>query len=455
MFLALAYKRETEAGNEDRMTSAAGRDGETFRGGALIPVLFFITPLFTAAAPRLAPFFLPIVATVLIIVALRRGLPWRELLQPNAAMAALVAVALYAGLSAIWAEDPDGALSKASLLIAATLVVFAASAAIPTLDKTQVRRASLAFVAGALCAAGFVMTELLTDGALTRFAMNTIPAFRPDRAKHVAIRHGLVTRINVSEFNQHVAMLALQFWPGLLALRVLAPPRRNLLTVLFFLALAVPIAISEHDSSQVGLIASLIIFPLTLVRPRTVIRGLALAWCLGFVLVIPLDFLAFKAGLHQADWLPKSARARIIIWEYTAERVLENPFLGIGADSTPAVKAKAVTAPEKPEGFVFRRTTGQHAHNLFLQSWYELGLFGTILVAIAGAAAGLRLLLLPLEAQAYGAAAFTLFAVIAAFAWGMWQVWLVCAIGLLPLYLLMPAALLSGSGGRDDAPASR
>ena len=113
--------------------------------------------------------------------------------------------------------------------------------------------------------------------------------------------------------------------------------------------------------------------------------------------MIPLDFLAFKAELHQADWLPKSARARIIIWEYTAERVLENPVLGIGANSTPAVKAKAVAAPEKPEGFVFRRTTGQHAHNLFLQSWYELGLFGTILVAIAGAAAALRLLLLPLR----------------------------------------------------------
>ena len=63
-------------------------------------------------------------------------------------------------------------------------------------------------------------------------------------------------------------------------------------------------------SSQVGLIASLIIFPLTLFPPRAVIRGLALAWCLGFVFVIPLDFLAFKAGLHQAEWLPKSARAR-------------------------------------------------------------------------------------------------------------------------------------------------
>ena len=145
MFLALAYKHETQVGNEGRMSSAAGRNGETFRGGALIPVLFFITPLFTAAAPRLAPFFLPIVAFVLIVAALRRGLPWRELLRPNAAMAALIAVALYAGLSAIWAEDPDGALSKAAFLIAATLVVFAASVAIATLDRDQVRRASLAF----------------------------------------------------------------------------------------------------------------------------------------------------------------------------------------------------------------------------------------------------------------------------------------------------------------------
>jgi len=42
--------------------------------------------------------------------------------------------------------------------------VFAASAAIPTLDADQVRRASQAFVAGAFCAAGFVAIELLSDG---------------------------------------------------------------------------------------------------------------------------------------------------------------------------------------------------------------------------------------------------------------------------------------------------
>ena len=436
-------------------SSAAGGNGRPFRGGPLIPILFFISPLFTAASPRLAPFLLPIVAVVLMIAALRRGLPWRDLLKPNAALVALVAVAAYAGLSAIWAADPEAALSKCALLLATTLVVFAASVAIPTLDADQVRRASQAFVAGALCAAGFVAIELLTDGAITRATMNTFPSFRPERAKHVTIHHDRVTKINLSQFNQDIAILALLLWPGLLALRALPSPRRKLLNVLFFLALAVPIAISEHDSSQVGLVASLLVLLLAWVSPRAVVRGLAIAWCLGFVLVIPLDFLAFKADLHQAKWLPMSARARIIIWEYTAERVLEKPWLGIGADSTPATMVKPKNPSERPKGFVIRRTTGQHAHNLFLQSWYELGVFGVILAAIAGAAVALRILLLPAAAQAYGAASFTMVAVIAAFAWGMWQIWLICAVGLLPLYLLMPAALLRQPADGETMPASR
>src|SRR4029079_3691260 len=136
---------------------------------------------------------------------------------------------------------------------------------------------------------------------------------------------------NLSEFNQHVGMLSFLLWPGLLALRGIATGRpRILLTILFFLAASFPIVISEHDSSQIGLGAALIVFALALKWPGQVVRGLALAWCLRFVLVLPLDFLVFKAGLHQADWLPTSARARIIIWEYTAEQVLKRPLLGIG-----------------------------------------------------------------------------------------------------------------------------
>jgi hypothetical protein len=155
-----------------------------------------------------------------------------------------------------------------------------------------------------------------------------------------------------------------------------------------------------------------------------------------FVLVIPADFLAYRTGLHFVSWLPESARARVILWEYTAERALTHPWLGIGMGSTPVLRDedKAKAPAEQPEGFVFHRTTGQHAHDLFLQTWYELGAVGGHLLALAGAAVVMLLPLLPLAAQPFAAATFAAFAAVAAFAWGMWQSWFMCAVGLVLLY---------------------
>jgi len=420
--------------------SADDHDRASFPAGVFIPVVFFLGPVFTAIMPHLTPLFLLIIGFALIVAGLRRGLGWREFFAPNAAMVALAAVAAYAALSASWAAEPYDALLKPALLLGATFAVFAAARSISSLEPKRLRQASIAFIAGALCAALLVAIEFLTKGALTRAAMNFIPEFQPGSLKQVKVVDGRVIRLNMSELNQSVAILAFLLWPGLLALSALQGSRRMLFSLLFFLAVAVPIALSEHASSQVALIASTLILPLAWVRPRTVIRLLAMAWCLGFVLVIPLDHLAYKADLHRAEWLPQSAQARIIIWDYTAERVVERPWLGIGADSTKGTKADNPKPREWPKGFVSPRTTGHHAHNLFLQTLYELGVVGAILVAMAGAAVILRLALLPEQARPYAVAAFTIFAVIAGLAWGMWQAWLICAVGLLVLYLLLPAA---------------
>ena len=428
-------------------SSAAGRQRLSTSRAPFVTTLFFLTPFFTAVAPRLAPFMLPLLAAALIGMALRRGMDWRELIEPSHALIALVAFALYALLSAIWAANPGGAAVKSLLFLVATLVVFASTTAFAKLEAHEAERAARWFLAGSLCGAVFVLIELLTQGALTRFAMNWVPAFRPDRAKHVAISQGLVKRINVSEFNQHVAMLAFQLWAGLLALTAIESGRRRVILILLYAGtLAVPIAISEHESSQVAIVAGLAVLLLAWRWPRQIIAGVAVCWVLGFVLVLPLDFLALNtAELHQAKWLPKSARARVIIWEYTAEQVLERPLTGIGADSTAKVKERRLTPEEQPEGFVFRRTTGQHAHNIFLQTWYELGLVGAVLLAGAGAAVASRISRLPRLAQPFGAAAFMTFATIAAFAWGIWQVWLICAVALLPLYLVLAAATARAS----------
>ena len=81
----------------------------------------------------------------------RRASPWPSLARAVAAErrdGGTHRGRAYAGLSAIWADDTDGVPVKGSASRPSRCVVFAASSA--ARSKAQVRRASLAFVAGAL-----------------------------------------------------------------------------------------------------------------------------------------------------------------------------------------------------------------------------------------------------------------------------------------------------------------
>ncbi|MGH6864724.1 MAG: O-antigen ligase family protein [Methyloceanibacter sp.] len=423
---------------------AAGfENGRSEPSSKLFPAAFLFAPLVTVAAPRLTPLLLLLVALALFIAAYRRRHGLRELLAPSLALGACLAFGVYVFINATWSLDQDLAYAKAGVLLGTVLIGFAGTAAAATVDDRQIRRASIAFVVGVSLGAIYLLIELSTKGTLTSWAMNTVDLLRPDSAKHASIVAGEVVRLSRSEFNQNVTVLTLAFWPGLLVLSALPNvPRRGLLVAAFFVLFTLPIAISEHDSSQIGIFLSVLALLLAWRWRRAVVKALAVLWCAAFVLVIPADLLAYREQLHLANWLPNSARARIIIWQYTAERALENPVLGIGVDSTATLRdQEKKIAKEKPKGFVFKRATGQHAHNIFLQTWFELGFVGAVLLALAGVAVALRIVLLPLGAQPYGVATFTAFAVVATFAWGMWQTWFICAIGLTPLYLRVAAAL--------------
>lgn len=414
----------------------------------ILPALFFLSPFVTSVVPRLTWLFIALIAIVLCVRALRQGIAWRELIPLDAVSIAAILVAVYVSLNAIWAADRSGGFEKAALLWGLILLTIAAGTAIATLDERQLRLAALGLAAGAALGAVYLLIEMLTDAAITRAAMNSISVLKPDNAKHVSLSHGYVRKISLSELNQNATIVILSLWPALFVLALVANfPRRVVLLSAFFLVTALAILLSEHQSSQIALILSVAVFPFAWRWPKAAIRALAGVWCLGFALVLPLDFAAYKADLHMARWLPDSARARVILWEYTAERTLEHPWLGIGVDSTHALRKSG--ALDKPKGFVFPRSSGEHAHNLFLQTWYELGLVGAILLALAGAALVLRMLRLPKEIQPFAAASFAAFLGIAGFAWSMWQTWFMCAIALLILYVCVVArAPRAGTSGR-------
>jgi O-antigen ligase len=408
---------------------------------ALLRSAFFVGPIAMSAIPILTPILFAGFSVALIGAARRRGAPWRYLLSPTPSMAACLALAIYVFLNASWSADPTTGFRKAAVFASLVLMSFAAAHAATLLDRQTYCRIGLFFAAGVLAGALFVLAELLTHGITTSFAMNWIPILFPHSPNNIHVALGQTVSVNLDQLNRNVGIVILNLWPGLLALQSLKGPVRTTAISVLFLTIGAVVSLSSHAASQVALLGSTSVVIVMWYWPRYVVRALTIAWCLSFVLVIPASLLAYHSGLHMETWLPDTARQRIIIWQYTAEQGLKHPWVGVGVDSTPVLNQQQSAAGiDQPEGFLFPRSLGSHAHNIYLQSWFELGAIGALLFAVAGAAVISLITLLRAPVQPFAAGTFAAFAIVAAFSWSMWQVWFMCASALLPFYLRVFAA---------------
>ena len=164
--------------------------------------------------------------------------------------------------------------------------------------------------------------------------MNAFPTSGPTSSSISSFPAWLCQKISLSELNQNVTIVALSLWPALSVLALVArsaAPRCSFRVSSLSLPRLRSCCPSTNPRRSRWSYRSAA-FLLAWKWRTAVIRALAGLWCLAFVLVLPVDFAAYNAGWHMAPWLPNSARARIILWEYTAERVLEHPWLGIGVE---------------------------------------------------------------------------------------------------------------------------
>ena len=171
--------------------------------------------------------------------------------------------------------------------------------------------------------------------------------------------------------------------------------------------------------------------------------AVASAWTVAVLFALPLALFLFRAEVHKAPWLFDSARDRIAIWGFTAERAIEHPILGIGTRSTRVlVNREKKNKPEATEPSQYVPPVvvlgalnapprfGHHAHNNFLQIWLELGAVGAALVLAVGL--GLLQLIrhMRCDIRPYAFGAFTSACIIASFGFGLWQAWLLCGYAL-------------------------
>jgi O-antigen ligase len=415
------------------------------------PTLAIATTFSAVAAPKVVAWLLPLLGG-LVPLAFPKD---RKLLAPHLGTNAIVVTcglfAIDALLSTVWSTDKRATFTAGALFGLYFFCAWLAQAGVELETDAIVEALSKAIVVAVFAGAGFLIIELLTHSFIERELFTYAPVVRPSSPEHVGMLNGRVAFLAPDELNGGVAVLNVLLWPALLVLAAQGGAGRAKLAAMGLVALvAIATFLSEHETSKIAIVCAGLVFLLHYLKPDLA-RGLVVAgWLAATLLVLPAVHAAYWANLHTAEWLSVNGRARIIIWAATAERLREAPVLGVGAGSTKRL-TQLHGAEERP-GFVVPWQTGAHAHNIYLQTWYELGLLGAALLAAIGWSVLCWILRLPTLPQGYVLSAFVSAAAIGASSWGMWQPWFMASCFYASVLAALAARRARDACGSQGAP---
>ena len=325
----------------------------------------------------------------------------------------LAALLVYALASTLWAAHPGAGIGKVLLLGAVAAASIATARLIAGADRASILCASEGLWLGLLVGVVYFLAEGLTGQAVKIWIINALKVspelLQPARSYHWA-KGGKLVGIDVASFTRSTTPISLMIWPAFMAAlgAIKSPWNRRIAALLFVLALAA-VFFSPQESSKVAIVVGTAAFGLAWLSRAWAHRIVAGVWVLACLAVVPAVMWAHALDLDNAPWLNKSAQHRIIIWNFTAEEVLKAPVFGIGAYMTyvmgPEMTAESTTPPDPTDRW--QRKFSRHAHNAYLQTWFELGAVGALLLMWAGLSILGRISRLPSSVVPFGLGAFS------------------------------------------------
>jgi hypothetical protein len=215
-----------------------------------------------------------------------------------------------------------------------------------------------------------------------------------------------------------IAPVPLFIWAALLSIRgTLLPRAAKRWAAGTFLFAAFTVAVSPNETAKLALIAGTIAFVFANLSRTWSARILRAGWVLACLAIVPFSLALYRANLHNAPFVQPTAQHRIIIWNRTAEETMKSPILGAGM-----AYWNFDTSKKLNEGESFRRYS-RDAHSVFLQTWFELGIVGAVLLSLFGLAVIQRMQRLSAAIIPYAHATFVSGAVTLAASWGLWRPW--------------------------------
>ncbi len=217
----------------------------------------------------------------------------------------------------------------------------------------------------------------------------------------------------------------------------LAAPQRQWLKLLLLAACAVATFQTESSSAQLGVLLIAILMVPALVWPKLTYRAVVAGILLTF-LFMPLIVS------HVNSMIPQAIHERVgygsltirgLIWTEYANLLPNKLWLGYGMEASKVADMLPEAASYPPERL--KLLSLGHSHNASVQLWFELGLAGAVLFAIAMALAFLRIG--RLKARDLTAATLTIAVIygVSVVSHGAWQGWWLSLMALAALPFML------------------
>ena len=373
-----------------------------------IGLVAFLMPLLTVYVPLAFAVILPVGAVLALISRATSSMPVFRFDRLSTIL--ICGFLLFAGASALWSFAPDLAVDKITRTAAAVIAGLVFITAMKGLDAEAAKRVSSCFLAGMCLALVLIMIERISGGVLLRFNATDD-----------------LQNIFLNQFNRPLSVLSVLsvlIWPAVVILA-----RRHWLLALaavcaFAAGLPFFINTSAFASLFVGGFFFVVVYMLPKIGPMTV--GLMMA--AAVVLAPTIDHtLPPPKKLFETLNLPRSTYHRLVIWEFTTQRIAERPVLGWGFNTSRAMPGSQTNLD------VSEKALPLHPHNAALQWRLELGilgaLFGAAIVLVSTDMA--RRYAADRVARAGAVASIGATYVIAMISFGAWQTWWVSGMFLI------------------------
>jgi O-antigen ligase len=293
--------------------------------------------------------------------------------------------------------------------------------------------------------------EHLTGLYLRRLVNQVVPL---TRAQSIELRgdSGWIVALVKHASNKNTAAAMILTWPWLLVSATLARrPWQQVLRYGTAAALVTAILLSDHETSKVAIVASVIVFLLATLSRQLAFALVAVAWFAATLVIVPAAMFAYGSGAHLIEAVQYSGRHRLVIWGVTAERALDRPLRGHGLASTRVIDEMTPPEQRRPvPGTNIPQGTNMHSHNVFLQTWHETGMPGALLLFLAGLPVLAWLAARPATTARYLYAGFIAALVLASLSWSLVASWYIATFALAAIWMLIADVV-----GRGSMPALR